>query len=114
MSGRLQHQELEQADAAHELRDRRQARGRLAEFLVYGRQIRKDRRELARHGGGFPGGGAKEEFGALPGLAHATQQLFHAVHAPTLRASRGAPNGVRYARVVTNSPATSAAAVSAR
>jgi hypothetical protein len=70
-SGCLEHQQLEQPDAAHELRDRRQAAALFAELLVHGRQGRKDRGELPRHGRGLPGRRAKEEFGALARLAYA-------------------------------------------
>jgi hypothetical protein len=41
---------------------------------VHGGQGRKDRSELARHGGGL-GRRAEEEFGALARLADAAQQV---------------------------------------
>ena len=71
MRGRLEHQQLEQADAAHELRNRGQAAALVAKFPVHGRQRRKDRGELPRHGRGLAPRYAKEEFGALPRLADA-------------------------------------------
>ena len=70
MSG-LEHQQLEQTHAAHELRDRRQAAALLAELPVHRRQRRKDRGELARQGRGLLRRRAEEEFGALARLAHA-------------------------------------------
>jgi hypothetical protein len=60
VSGRLERHELEQAEAAL-----------FAELPVHGRQRRKDRGELPRHGRGLPWRRAEEEFGALPRLAHA-------------------------------------------
>jgi hypothetical protein len=71
VSGRLERHELEQAEAAHELRDRRQTAALFAELAVHGRQGRKDRGELPRHGRGLPWRRAEEEFDALPRLAHA-------------------------------------------
>jgi len=53
MCGRLEQQQLEQPDTADQLRDRRQTDALFAELLVHGRQRRKDRGELARHGGGL-------------------------------------------------------------
>lgn len=70
-SGRLEQQQLEQADAAQELRYCRQAAALFAELLVHRRQRRKDRSELPRHGRGLAPRCAKEEFGALPRLAYA-------------------------------------------
>jgi hypothetical protein len=56
MCGCLEQQQLEQADAADQLRDRRQADALLAELLV------------------------EEEFGTRARLADVAQQLFQAVH----------------------------------
>src|SRR5205823_10451632 len=67
---------------------------------MHGRQGRKDRGELARHGRGVPNRRAKEEFGALARLAQAAQQPLQEGHGTTLRAGAAAPNGVCYCGVV--------------
>jgi len=80
MTGRVEHEELELADAAHELPDRGQAAGRVAQLAMHGRQRRKDRRELARHAADVFAGCSEEEFDALARIADAAQQVFDAVH----------------------------------
>ena len=91
MCGRLEQQQLEQADAADQLRDRRQADALFAELLVHRRQRKKDRGELARHGGGL-GRRTEEEFGTRARLADVAQQLFQAVHGGNAtRTARRAP-----------------------
>lgn len=63
MTGRVQHQELELADAA-----------------MHGRQRKKDRRELTRHAADVFAGCGEEEFDALARIADAARQVFDAVH----------------------------------
>jgi len=78
--GDVQKQKLEPADAAHELFDRRHARGRLAQLAVHGRKGRKDRSELLRH---VPRGLARcgeEEFDARTRIADSDEQVIEAVH----------------------------------
>ena len=91
MCGRLEQEQLEQPDTADQLRHRRQAGARFAELLVHGRQGRKDRGELARHGGSL-GRRAEQEFGALARLPDAAQQVIQAVHErDATRAAQRAP-----------------------
>ena len=89
MTGRVQHEELELADAAHELPDRGQAAGRVAQLAMHGRQGRKDRCELTRHATNVFARCSEEEFDALARIADAAQQVFDAVHdAQATRAAR--------------------------
>ena len=80
VTGDIQKQELEPADAAHELLDGRRGPGRLAQLAMHGRKRRKDRGELLRH---VPGGFARcgeEEFDARARIADLDEQVIEAVH----------------------------------
>jgi hypothetical protein len=80
VAGDIQKQELEPADAAHELLDGRRGPGRLAQLAVHGRKRRKDRGELPRH---VPRGFARcgeEEFAASARIADLDEQVIEAVH----------------------------------
>jgi hypothetical protein len=84
-NGELEEQELEHADAAHQLCDRREAAGLPAQLAMHTRQGRKDRRELPRHMPGFHCGCSEEEFVTSIGIADAAKQCFDAVHGSKLR-----------------------------
>jgi hypothetical protein len=89
MTGRVQHQQLELADTAHQLADRGQAAGRAAQLAMHGRQRRKDRRELTRYAANVFARCSEEEFDAVARIADAAQQVFDAVHgAQATRAPR--------------------------
>jgi hypothetical protein len=79
-NGELEQQELEDADAAHQLGDRREAAGLPAQLAMHTRQGRKDRRELPRHIARFLSGCPEEEFVTPIGIADLTEQCFDAVH----------------------------------
>ena len=80
MVGRVQREELEPPYVPHELRDGGQATGLTAQLAMHGRQRRKDRGELPRHGLRILAGRAEEEFGELARIADAAEQVFDAVH----------------------------------
>ena len=80
MAGDVEQQELEAADAAHELLHGGHANRRLAQLAMHGRKRRKDRGELLRH---VPGGFARcgeEEFDARARIADLDEQVIEAVH----------------------------------
>jgi hypothetical protein len=85
----LQEQELEHADAAHELRHRQQAAGLLAQLAMHGRQGRKDRGELSRHPARLLAGRPEEELVTGVRIADQVEQCFEAVHGAKLRAAPG-------------------------
>ena len=80
LAGEVEKQEFQHADAAHQLLDRDQAAGLLAQLAMHGRQGRKDRGELTRHAVRVLDGCLEEEFVALASVADAAQQVFDAVH----------------------------------
>ena len=80
MAGDVEQQELEAADAAHELLHGGHANRRLAQLAMHGRKRRKDRGELLRH---VPRGFARcgeEEFDARTRIADSDEQVIEAVH----------------------------------
>jgi hypothetical protein len=92
----FEREELERAEATHELTHRGSAAvrraGLSAQLAMHGRQIRKDRGELPRHGRGLVARRGEEEFGALARVADAAKQFVDAVHgAQATRASRAGP-----------------------
>jgi hypothetical protein len=80
LGGKVQQQELEAAQAAHQLLDGRRPAGRGAQLAVHGRQIRKDRRELLRHVARVLAACSEEEFEARARIADAAEQVIDAVH----------------------------------
>ncbi|HEY3075286.1 MAG TPA: hypothetical protein VGJ74_08945 [Burkholderiales bacterium] len=90
-AGEVEKQQLQHADAAHQLLDRDQAAGLFAQLAMHGRQGRKDRGELTRHAVPVLDGRREEEFVALARIADAAQQIFDAVHGGNAtRRGRGA------------------------
>ena len=80
LAGEVEKQEFQHAHAAHQLLDRDQAAGLLAQLAMHGRQGRKDRGELTRHAVRVLDGCREEEFVALARIADAAEQIFDAVH----------------------------------
>jgi hypothetical protein len=83
----LEREELERAEAPHELADRGSTRRASAQLAMHGRQIRQDRGELPRHRRGLVARRGEEEFGALARVADAAKQFVDAVHGA--QATRG-------------------------
>jgi hypothetical protein len=90
-AGEIQREELEAAQAAHEILDGRRRGRALRELPVRGRKRRKDRRELTRHLARVLARCSEEEFDATTRFADAAEQFFDAVHgAQATRRVRGA------------------------
>jgi hypothetical protein len=102
---RVQEQQLEQAQAAHELSDRGQTARVVAQLAMHGRQRKKDRGQLAADAPPLRGTRAEEEFGAVARVADASQQVFDAVHGTASYAPSPAGDDDFLPRpLVTNSP----------
>ena len=80
MTSEVEEQQLQSADAAHQLLDGRQAAGRLAQLAVHGGKRKKDRRELLRHLARVLARCSEEEVDASARIADAAEQVFDAVH----------------------------------
>ena len=81
MASEIEEQELESADAAHQLLDGRQAAaGCFAQLAVHGGKRKKDRGELLRHLARVLARCSEEEVDASARIADAAEQVFDAVH----------------------------------